>query len=265
MAHKYKRILLALALGVFSLTLFACKPKYAITTTRSSLQLGDATVDVLIHEAEVPGLTYLNLHDDENTSVKAALDVIGEYGGRVIELKHSGDRRITFNLGDGAYEFDPNRMFTDVGRRSTLERFSSVTEDALVAIQAFADEVLLLLNPAELEAVVTLHNTSPGTYSISLYTGEGELAGDAESVYVSDKMDPKDYFFVTDRDLYNQLSQMELNVVLQDNVNATDDGSLSVWCAQQHIVYANSEALNGHRRVQADMLLRLHEILYNDR
>ena len=265
MTHKYLRILLALVLGVLSFTLVACKPRYAITTTHSPLQLGDATVDVLIHEAEAPGLTYLNLHDDENTSVKAALDVIGEYGGRVIELKHSGDRRITFNLGDSVYEFDPNRMFTDAGRKSALERFSRVTEEALAAVQGFADEVLLLLNPSELEAVVTLHNTSPGTYSISIYTGEGELAGEAESVYISDQMDLKDYYFVTNRDLYDQLSEMELNVVLQDNVNATDDGSLSVWCAQQHIVYANSEALNRHRRVQADMLLRLHEILYNAR
>lgn len=262
---KINRVFITVVLGMLFTTLIACQPKYAITTRHNPLQIGDTTVDILIHEAESPGLTYLNLHDDENTSVKAALDIIEEYGGRVIELKHSGNRRITFSIGNNPYEFDPNRMFTDAGRKSTLERFSRANEEALKAVQSFAEDVLLILNPTELVAVVTLHNTSPGDYGILTYTSEGDYAKEAESVFVADKMDPKDFYFVTDPDLYSQLSQMGFNVVLQDNLYATDDGSLSVWCAQQDIIYANSEALKGHTRIQKDMLLRLHEILFVNR
>ena len=258
------RLLRVLAIGALSFTLIACKPKYAITTSHTPLQLGDVTVDVVLHEAASPGLTYLNLHDDENTSVMAALDVIGEHGGRVIELMHSGDRTITFQLGSSTYEFDPNRMFTDQGRADTLERFSNVSDEALAAVGAFADGVLQLLTPAELDVVVTLHN-SQASYSVFLYTAGGDLANEAESAYVSKEMDPNDFYFVTDRDLYEQLRQMEQNIVLQNNLQATDDGSLSVWSAQQHLVYANVEAQHGHRRAQAGMLLRLHEIFYADR
>jgi hypothetical protein len=259
------RFLAALALGGLSFALIACGPKYAITTSHTPLQVGDVTVDVVVHEAASPGLTYLNLHDDENTCVMAALDVIGEHGGRVVELKHSGDRNITFRLGDSSYEFDPNRMFTDQGRAATLERFGSVTDAALAAVRAFADGVLQRLNPAELDVVVTLHNNSQDSYSVLVYTSGGDYANEAELAYVSKEMDPNDFYFVTDRDLYDRLRQMEQNVVLQDNLRATDDGSLSVWSAQQHLVYVNVEAQNGHRRAQAGMIQRLHEMLYADR
>lgn len=248
------RILTALAVVVLSFTLFSCQTKYDITTSYSPLQVGDTTVNLVIHEAEAPGLTYFNLHDNENTSVKAALDVISEHGGRVIELKHSGDRRITFQVNDNSYEFDPNRMFSNQGRVATLERFSTVTDEALDAIRMFADEVLQKLNPTELVAVVTLHNTSQDNYSVLSYTSGGEYEKEAESTKVSQEMNPKDFYFVTDRDIYNQLSQQDQNIVLQNNSGATDDGSLSVWSAQQQIVYANVEALPGHRTIQADML-----------
>ena len=261
---RLKHLLSVLAICGLSSILPACVPKYAITTTYMPLQLGDTTVNVVLHEAATPGLTYLNIHDNENTSVAAALDVIGEYGGRVIELKHSGDRNITFHLSDTTYEFDPNRMFTEQGRITTLEQFSDATDEALAVVRAFADEVLQRLDPAGLDVVVTLHNTAQGTYSVFVYTPGGDHEKEAEISYVSDKRDPNDFYFVTDYDTYEQLSRLEHNVVLQDNANATDDGSLSVWSAQQHIVYVNVEAQNGHQREQVVMLHNLHEIFYTD-
>ena len=261
----YKQHLLSvLAIVGLAFTLIACEPKYAITTTHTPLQMGDTTVDVVLHDAESPGLTYFNLHDDENTCVLAGLDVIGEYGGRVFELKHSGERRITFQLGGSTYEFDPNRMFTEEGRAASLERFGNVSDEAITAVGVFADQVLQLLNIDELDVLVTLHNTQ-SSYTIFNYTPGGDYENDAELVYVSERMDPNDYFFVTDRFVYDQLSQMDQNVVLQDNVNVTDDGSLSVWSAQQYLVYVNVEAQNGHRRAQRNMILRVHEILYTER
>ena len=256
-----RRFLTTLAVGGLCLALVACGPKNAITTSHTPLQLGDVTVDVVVHEAASPGLTYFNLHDDENTSVRAALDVIGEHGGRVIELKHSGDRRISFRLGDSTYEFDPNRMFTDMGRAATLERFGGVNDAALAAVRTFADAVLQKVNPTQLHVIVTLHNTQ-ASYTVYAYTSEGDYANEAELVHTAKEMDPNDFFFVIDRGLYDQLRQMEQNVVLQDNLRVTDDGSLSVWSAQQGVGYVNVEAQHGHRPAQARMLLRLHELLY---
>jgi hypothetical protein len=257
------RLFIVLATAGLAISLIGCEPRYAITTSQTSLKLGDGTVDVVLHEAASPGMTYFNLHDNENTCVLAALDVIGEYGGRVIELKHSGDRNITFQLGGSTYEFDPNRMFTENGRVATLERFGNVSNEAIAAVGAFANEVLQQLNPADLDVLVTLHNTD-SSYSIFYYTPGGKYEDEAELVYVSEEMDPNDFYFVTDRDVYDRLIQMEQNVILQDNMNATDDGSLSVWSAQQKLVYVNVEAQNGHRRVQAGMIQRLHELFFAD-
>jgi len=265
MLSMYKHVIFrALCIGVLAFSLTACEPRYAITTTHTLLQLGDSTIDVVLYEASSPGLTYLNLHDNENTSVLAGLDVIGEYGGRVFELKHSGERRITFQLGGSSYEFDPNRMFTEEGCAASLERFGNVSNEAVAAVREFADELLQLLNIAELDVLVTLHNTqSSGT--ILSYTTGGVYEEDVELTHVSDEMDQNDYYFVIDRFIFDQLSQMDQNVVLQDNENVTNDGSLSVWSAQQELVYINVEAQNGHRRAQAAMLLRVHEIFHTER
>jgi hypothetical protein len=256
-------LLKLLVLVGLSLALVACAPEYAITTTHVPLTLGDTTVDVVVHQAEAPGLTYFNLHDNENTSVRAALDVIGEHGGRVIELKHSGERTIKFNLGGVSYEFDPNRMFTEPCLTSTLERFSNPSDEAINAISTFASQVLQQLDLAGLEVIITVHNTPRGSYTIDIYSPGGDLASEAELVYISEEMSPQDFYFVTGLDTYDQLHQMEQNVVLQDNSGATDDGSLSVWSAQQGLAYVNVEAQDGHRRQQAEMLLHLHEMFYD--
>jgi len=245
-----------------SLALVACAPAYAITTTHVPLTLGDTTVDVVVHQAEAPGLTYFNLHDNENTSVRVALDVIGEHGGRVIELKHSSERTIKFNLGEGSYEFDPNRMFTEPGRIATLERFGNPSDEAINAVSTFASLVLQQLDPAGLKVIITVHNTPRGSYTIDIYSQGGDLASEAELVYISVEMSPQDFYFVIGQDTYDQLRLGEQNVVLQDNAGATDDSSLSVWSDQQGFAYVNVEAQDGHRRVQAEMLLRLHEMFY---
>jgi len=152
-------------------------------------------------------------------------------------------------------------MFTEQGRVATLERFGNISDKALAAVRAFAEEVLQQLNPTELDIIVTLHN-SRGSYSVLAYTSGGDYANEAELVYVSKEMDPNDLYFVTDRELYDQLRHMEQNVVLQDNAGLTDDGSLSVWSAQQQIPYVNMEAEDGHRRVQAGMIQRIHELFF---
>jgi hypothetical protein len=245
-----------------SFMLVACEQGHEITTMRIPLPIGDSTVDLVLHETSVPGLTYLNLHDDENTSVRAALDVIRRHGGRVMELKHSGARNVTFDLDGIEYEFDPNRMFNIHGASASLERFGPESNAAVTAVSAFADEVLQHILPPEPNVMVTLHNNPGRGYSVLSYLPDGNYAGEAQHVHVGEGIDPHDFYFVTDLDLYNQLQQAELNAVLQDNVRMTDDGSLSVWSAQNQLPYVNVEAQDGHRRSQADMIVFLHRLFF---
>ena len=202
----------------------------------------------------------LNLHDDESTSVSAARDVIRERGGRVVELVHTGERNITFRVDNTDFVADPNRMFTDAGRRRTLAQRSRDTPEARAALTAFAEAVLAAYAPGP-PAVVTLHNNTEDNYSASSYAPGGEYEGDAAAVTVHPGSDPDDFFFVTDRDLYDALVARGFNAVLQDNDAATDDGSLSVWAAREGVPYVNVEAQHGHQLEQARMIDALMDVL----
>ena len=225
------------------------------------LRLGETSVDLVLHHERDAPLAMLNLHDDESTSVEAALDVIRETGGRVVELSHTGDRNVTFQVGGATYEADPNRMFTDAGRQRTLAALSTADPDALAALGAFSDEVLEAYTALDPAVVVTLHNNTEGRYSARSYASGGDYERDAEAVTIHDGTDPDDFFFVTDRALYDALAARGFNAVLQDNARATDDGSLSVWAAQNGRPYVNVEAQHGHREEQARMIRALAEVL----
>ena len=241
----------------------------SLETTSRVLTLGDDRVALRIHQRAVGGSPVafhaLNVHDDEGTSVDAALDVVRRRGGRVVELVHSGDRNAAFQVGGQSYAADPNRMFTDAGRARTLASLSRDAPQARAALAAFADEVLAAYTEARPEVVVTLHNNTPGRYSALSYQPGGEYASDAAAVTVHPGSDPDDFFFVTDRGLYDALAARGFNAVLQDNAAATDDGSLSVWAAQNGVPYVNVEAQHGHRDAQARMIDALVDVLESGR
>ena len=244
----------------------------SVTATVFETRIGDGTVDVVVHTAPItdalagPGfeafpLNALNLHDDEGTSVEAARDVLLERGGRLVELVHIGTRHVRFEVDGATYEADPNRMFTASGRSRTLGRESRDTEAARTALQAFADSVLAVYSAVPPAVVVTLHNNTDANYSARSYLPGAEYASDAEAVRVHEGTDPDDFFFVTDRALYDALVARGFNAVLQDNEAATDDGSLSVWAAQEGVPYVNVEAEHGHRAEQARMIEALLDVL----
>ena len=236
--------------------------------TERAVALGETRVTIRVSERLGPdaaqgavGLDALNLHDNEGTSVEAVLDVVGTRGGRVVELVHSGERNLSFRLSGDVFIADPNRIFTDAGRRRTLAALSRDVPAARAALEAFADTVLAVYTERRVGVVVTLHNNTPDNYSAASYAQGGEYARDAEAVTIHPGSDPDDFFFVTERALYDALARQGFNAVLQDNARATDDGSLSVWAAQRGIPYVNVEAEHGHRIQQAGMIDALAQVL----
>ncbi|MEM6326464.1 MAG: hypothetical protein AAF791_05040 [Bacteroidota bacterium] len=209
---------------------------------------------------EVPP-AMLNVHDNERTSVDAALDVVRETGGLVMHLTHTGDRNLTFEVDGRSYTADPNRMFTAIGRERTLSQHSTASPAALDALAAFADEVLAAYTALDPAVVVALHNNTDERYSVASYLPGADYASDAADVTLHEGTDPDDFFFVTDRALFDALTARGFNAVLQDNDAATDDGSLSVWAAQNNRPYVNVEAQHGHREEQARMIRALVEVL----
>ncbi len=243
-----------LPLLVLAPLLARCGAPPSLTEHHRSARLGADSVAVVTHRAERAGPTYINVHDDENTSVQAGLDVIRRRGGRVIELQHADRRNIIFTLDGTTYEFDPNRMFTDAGAEASLRRYGPYSEAAFAVVRRFADDLIETYDLAALSVVVTLHNNTEGDYSAKSYAEGGAYEADAADVFIVEGSDPDDFFFVTDRTLFEKLKKGGFNVVLQDNAHATDDGSLSVFCGKHGIPYVNVEARRGHLEAQIRML-----------
>lgn len=231
-----------------------------------SADAGETPVGIRRHEvfgpeATADALHMLNLHDDESTSVDAALAVLPEIGGWVVELTHTGDRNLEFVVDGRSYTADPNRIFTPAGRQRTLASLSSATPQAFEALEAFSASVLNAYTRLDPPVVITLHNNTENSYSAASYASGGEYESDAEAVMIHEGSDPDDFFFVTDRPIYDALVARGFNAVLQDNARATDDGSLSVWASQNDRPYVNVEAQHGHQAEQERMIRALAEVL----
>ena len=225
------------------------------------IRLGDSEIGVATTEKPGDRFLYVNLHDDENTSVQAVQDVLKHSGGRLVELRHTGQRLVAFRLKGSDYRVDPNRIFTPAGLRATLERHSQYADDAALAVRRFAEGLLTVYRIDAAEAVIALHNNTPGMYSALSYADGGPYARDAEDVFIRGGSDPDDFFFVTERLVFDALKRRGYNVVLQDNRRVTDDGSLSVYCGKANVRYVNVEADNGHLKEQTQMILDLKSIL----
>ena len=203
-------------------------------------------------------LLFFNMHDDENTAVEAALNVIARRGGKLVELIHSGRRLIHFGLDQTHFIFDPNRMFTDAGAGKSLHNGGSFSELALQEIRALANLILEDLDLGDNRLILTVHNNTEGAYSALSYLPEGEHSKDAERAYLAPDSDPDDFFFVTTRNYFEFFRQEGSNVVLQDNQNAADDGSLSVLAAARGVPYVNIEAQHGHLDQQINMIEQVY-------
>lgn len=238
--------------------------RHDITTEHIALPIGQSTVDLVVHRSDERGLAYINLHDDENTAVEAALALIRARGGVVFELQHGGSRNLTFRLDDSSYTVDPNRIFTDAGINLTLDRHGIANAQAHEEVRSFSDSLLSLVGFREMEFAIAIHNNSPDGYSALSYREEGDLSSDARSVHLVRDRDPDDFFFVTTDALYDSLQAHGANVVLQDNLRARDDGSLSVLAGREGIPYVNVEAQHEHAEVQLGMLELLHSVIEDE-
>lgn len=233
---------IARAFLAIAMTLIATVFGPAALAATVNYKLGDTTVKIVI--SGNGGWTMVALHENESTSVRVAKAT----GGRLVELKHTGRREVHFTLNRKKYSVDPNRIFTDTGIRKSLKPYSP---EGHKAVQGLATELLKNIRG---RAIVALHNnTNGGDLSITSYKRGGKYARDASQVHVNPAHDPDDFFFVTNKWVFDLLKSGNYNVALQSG-SVTDDGSLSVYCARQGIIYVNVEAESGHSSQQAQML-----------
>ncbi|HEY9420253.1 MAG TPA: hypothetical protein VIW92_02475 [Thermoanaerobaculia bacterium] len=261
-----RRLLASLGLLAMTTGCHAPPPKSAPEIVPH--RLGDTEIAFAVHSTDRPQPTFLVLHDDEDTAVEAGLETLQSRGGRLIEVRARGRRLLAFNLGGQTWHFDPNRVFTEVGAEATLRSHSGngdTPDDVLAEVRRFADAVLAVYGVDSSPLVITLHNNTEGDYSAASYMMGGGLARSAAAVHLPAGADPDDFFFVTDFRLFDALVLEGFPVVLQDNTQVTDDGSLSVWAGRRGLPYVNVESQHGNRERQVQMLDALVRVIEGSR
>jgi len=213
----------------------------------------------VIYYPHSSSISFINLHDDENTSVEAGINFLSRYGGTLLQLQHSGKRHFRFMLNGQSFAFDPNRIFTNNGLKATLEKQGIYREDAAAEVQKIADS-LLINYVDDKKLVIALHNNTERGLSILNYKKGGSEAENAAKVYVNSAMSPHDFMLTTHASFFHYLKRRKINVVLQHH-KPQDDGSLSVYAAKKKIHYVNIEALHGHLDEQIKMLETLKDII----
>lgn len=213
--------------------------------TRTVVYVGDTKVVIKQIQNGV-GQSFVHVHHDETTALKAAEQVVKTEGGSVMTLVHSGQRNIVFHLHHRRYTFDPNRIYTDVGIRKTLTSLGHYSAAAHAEVRKLATQVKSLLPAGK---IIAVHNNKD--YSIKAYFPGQTLHRDAAALNLDPHRFYRNFYLVTRASAFNRLKSHRYNAVLQAK-SATDDGSLSVYLA--HRDYVNVEAGYDQLRAQIDML-----------
>ncbi len=229
-----------------------CAVFFVGSAAAAPFQLGDSTIQVNI-SGNGGRYTYVHLHENESTALQAAHQAMRSQPGRLIALSHGGGRMVNFRLNGKAYQFDPNRIFTDAGLHRTLNAHSrsEVTPEAIMAVRKLASTITSHLGGT----VIALHNNANDT--VMRYIPGGAFAKNAGNVNYSKQENPHNFFLVTNKGTFEALKAKGFNVVLQSNRGVDDDGSLSVYCGQRGIPYINIEAAFGALGAQTKMLTAL--------
>jgi hypothetical protein len=205
-------------------------------------------------------LVFINLHDDEFTSVNAAKLLLENEGGLLIEVENELERIISFRQGGYKYSFDPNRIFSREGITKSLSEFGRNSSKAIEEVEKFGQRILQLI-PEESVCVISLHNNTPELFSALNYAPGNKRAKEAKKVYINPTHDADDFFLTTDPHVYEKLANNGFNTILQDNKNCTEDGSLSVYCGKRNIRYVNCETEHGKTDLYFEMLKTLFNVL----
>jgi hypothetical protein len=233
------------------------------STGLETLQAGNTTIVFKTSCAgEKPGIQFIHVHENEQTAVAAAYQLLAKYGrGCFVTWQSLGDRYINFKLDNSIYKFDPNRIYTPKGRKETLTANGEYSEEADSVVECIAS--IFLHNYIDSQRlVVALHNnTDGGGLTIGGFKKGGPYARDAKKVHVNKTRDEDDFFLTTDLRIYNYIKQKGYNILLQNNAHVTDDGSLSVYAAGKNIPYLNIEAQHGHLKEQSEMIDVVAELI----
>ena len=229
-----------------------------------SLYVGDTNILLTKETFPIPtrcsgcdlSLAFLNLHENENTSVVAVRSFLLFNGGSLVKFSKGHTRLVEFEMASTHYAIDPNRMFTSEGIQSSLTTYSSYTPEAAAEVTKLADFLLEIYDFEQQSTVLALHDNG-GTYGANSYLPGETYENDAAAVNIVEGTNPSDFFYVVDPIYYEALAVAGYNIVLQSNETVTNDGSLSYYAGMKGKAYINFEAQAEYTAVGEQVVIQL--------
>lgn len=247
---------------LLSLGLLACTSTHD-TSSVKIYSIGETEITVIEQCCYPchPGVLFVNVHDNESTSVKAAEQYLSEIGGRLINIENNGERFINFRHKGQYFTFDPNRIFSSAGIDTTIKLLSSKYDTgAAKEVSKFA-EMLLDDYIDSSDLIISLHNNMDSSLSILSYNNEQMIKLGLCKVFINPQMDADDFILTTNTSLFSKIKEKNINVVWENVDAIEDDGSLSVYAARHNRPYINVEAQHEHSQEQLAMLKLLEDII----
>ena len=240
-------------------------PVIGVTEKTILYNLAGNIVPIKIQQfGEKTDFVFINLHDDEITSVDATKRILEEHGGILIQIENNAQRNIRFKLGRYFYKVDPNRIFSEEGIKKSLEQLGRTSDKAVREVEKLGQRITQLI-AGDTKCIIALHNNTPDFFSVTEYAPGNKRSVDSKKVYINEEQDADDFFLTTDNSIYEKLADKGYNTILQDNKHCTDDGSLSVYCGKKNIRYINCETEHGKNEQYYEMMKALIALFNNNK
>lgn len=193
---------------------------------------------------------YILIHGDEETAREILTAHMQSHSGTAF-LVESKTRNVPIDGGGISGEIDPNRMFSRRGAEISLKnlnpKWTQPNLDAALDLldrerEHFLDTVL----PSDGALMLALHNNREYSFTVEQPVSDQSAANQPDN--------PHAFFLCTDPNDYKLLAKSPYNVVLQRDMRAPDDGSLSRRAAARRLRYLNLEVKAGESAHQQEML-----------
>jgi hypothetical protein len=222
-----------------------------------TVKAGSSKINLELIDYKNDNLLFINLHNNEVTSIKAIKQVLSKSFGKYLGLLSGGTREVNLKENGKTITFDPNRIYTKAGIEKTLKNYNCYSESNFNLTETFSKEFLKYFSKAKL--LVALHNNTNGGFSINKIFKEMNTKKDVKEININPEKDEDDFYFVTEKSKFDYFKSKGYNVVLQDNKHVEDDGSLIVYCISKSISYINIECENSHLDEQIQMIQEVYK------
>jgi hypothetical protein len=233
-------------------------------------------LEVIGHTSTHPNWAFFAPHENENVANDYVIQKIQQHGGVFVILRQEGKRLIHIDVDPFRVKIDPNRIFTEQGRRKNIIKLNPklrtntyVFHRAMGRSKALAQLIIKTLGGADPSRTwVAIHNNTQGYQGdnhqgigdVSIKRYQHKLSEGAQFLIAvnEDRGDEDDLFYVTQKQDFTAMQQAGWNAVLQNPKVVSDpkedDGSLSVYAQKLGIRYINIEAERNTAEVGEDHL-----------